>query len=283
MITDNLTRLIEKYSPLHGLAGSFKQLFKLSKKMNKTLIYEGEEYLPLPGFSGYFISRGQRVIRAKKGRYVSVKRSMHQGRPYVYVRGKKGGYVYLPTLKALYMAQQGLTIDEARKQCGHYLLYLCDDGTVKLCNIVQPCEPIQAALRVKKLMQDDVSPAKTLDSLRESERLLTALVEEHDPKPLLRKLEEAAEHTLIPRLLSRMGLQSARYLADEAKSEILACILRGYMPTHIAPYMRAVANRIYRERRKSLQTQFADLFPDKDDSSPYLYDTDDYLIELYNS
>lgn len=236
----------------------------------KKVIFDGEEFHEIPGFQGYFVSTGLKVIKdtrdVKRVRYANQYRPVsiwiRNGKPYVSMHVKGKDYAK-PVLRLLYMAQMGYTDQVVRHLQKRASFIQLSDGTVKMVSTDDISRVnLEKAKEAMKRIREEVTPAKTLAELRRMERLFSTLIEEDDPKPIMKYLEQIRDNEVIPYLIRRdYGRFRATELAQEAMMETITSILKGYLPTNIPGYMKTVAKSLYKRQRMALQTQFAELYP----------------------
>ena len=244
----------------------------MKKPEGSPVLFDGEEYYPVPGFPSYYVSTSLKVIKddhllthvkyAKGYAYTAI--NIRHGQPHVsiYLNGGRGYKAYCkPVARLLYMVQTGMSDQAITRLYPKAHFEQLADGTVRItdaCDIYR--KNLIKGARIWKEIRESKTPQKSLDNLRAMEKLFAALIEDGNPEPLMKYMEGVRDNTTIP-YLRNFGTYRAIELANEAMQETLSAILRGWLPSNIPAYMNRVAKCMWKRRRRDLQKQFADLLP----------------------
>ena len=248
--------------------------------------YDGEEFLPVPGMQGFYVSRSLRVLRdqlamrkrlkASQGRFIEKKADAGRG---FSIRFREPGKKALKTAsvrRMLYAAQTGISMLDLERMPGLRLeCTLLPDGTAAIRRSGSGMEKAHAALR---RMKEARNPAEELEKLRQKLRMYEQLFEQGDPGLFNEQITRLRD-VLLPAYLQKRfgaGRQAARETAAAAAEAVIRRVTGGKLDINLEAYAIAVARgmhlaeRARRGRQRPIDEQsFRDL--SQPDDRPFSY------------
>lgn len=259
------------------------------------MTYDGEEFTPIPGCTGCYISQGMRVLNTdSRGNIRECNQVPHMGHVTCCVYDdKRKKRTMQDVVKLLYMAQNGKTMEDIRYMTRYPRFTVDDEGRARLMNI-SPREPEKMNKFFIEYERMGKNAARhvcgnrfrlMLANVRDMERILAELVENGNERPLLDELEYQVLHHVIPVLMKTFGMgeEKASCLAAYAKSETLSRIFDGKIPYQLGEYMTRLAYNYHKERAKKMRHDNYLNYNVEWFRTPAmkLMDPADYEIELY--
>lgn len=231
--------------------------------------YDGEEFLPVPGMEGFYVSRSLRVLRdkallgehykASPGRFIEKKVDTDRGFSIRFRKPGKKALKTAPVRRMLYAAQTGISMRDLERMPGLRLeCTQLPDGTVS----VRRSGSSGAAKRMQMRPKPKQGMQEQLDKMRQTLRMYEQMFEQGDPSLFYDRVAWL-RGTLLPAYLQKnfsLGRDSAREIAAQAAESVIRCVAGGQACMSLEAYATAAARRIClaEKARKARQREIRD-------------------------